>query len=113
VFKEALQNLANRIGMQIRIAHYPPYTSKHNPIEHKLFPHITRACQGLVFHTLDVVKDAMRRASTRTGLKVVADILTGVYQTGKKCAENFLENMTIKFDQFLPKWNYTAIPQGV
>jgi len=84
VFKEALQNLANRLGLKIRIAHYPPYTSKHNPIEHKLFPHITRACQGLVFHTLNIVKDAMGRAHTRTGLKVVADILTGVYQTGKK-----------------------------
>lgn len=113
VFKEALQNLANRIGLKIRIAHYPPYTSKHNPIEHKLFPHITRACQGLVFHTLNIVKDAMGRAHTRTGLKVVADILTGVYKTGKKYADNFLENMVIEFDKFLPKWNYTAIPQGV
>lgn len=44
IFKEDLQKLSNEIGIEIRIAHYPPYTSKYNPIEHRLFPHITRAC---------------------------------------------------------------------
>jgi len=45
LFKEALQNLVNEIGVEIRIAHYPPYTSKWNPIEHRLFPHVTgRGC---------------------------------------------------------------------
>jgi len=43
VFKEGLQNLVNEIGVEIRIAHYPPYTSKWNPIEHRVFPHVTRA----------------------------------------------------------------------
>lgn len=113
VFKEALQKLANRTGLEIRVAHYPPYTSKHNPIEHRLFPHVTRACQGLVFHTLDLVAGAMKKTYTRTGLKVVVDILTGVYKTGKKCADDFRENMAIIFDDFLPKWNYRAIPPGV
>jgi Rhodopirellula transposase. len=41
IFKEDLQKLVNEIGVEIRIAHYPPYTSKYNPIEHRLFPHIT------------------------------------------------------------------------
>ncbi|MFT5085248.1 MAG: hypothetical protein ACI9Y1_003306, partial [Lentisphaeria bacterium] len=41
VFKEALQELSNEIGIEIRMAHCPPYTSKWNPIEHKLFPHVT------------------------------------------------------------------------
>jgi hypothetical protein len=34
VFKESLQELVNRIGLNIRIAHYPYYISKWNPIEH-------------------------------------------------------------------------------
>jgi len=41
-----------------------PYCSKHNPIEHRLFPHITRACQGVVFHTLDIAKQFMEKAKT-------------------------------------------------
>ena len=28
VFKEALQKLADRLGLEIRIAHYPPYCSR-------------------------------------------------------------------------------------
>jgi len=48
LFKENLQNLSNKIGIEIRVAHYPPYTSKYNPIEHRLFPHISRTCQGVI-----------------------------------------------------------------
>lgn len=47
VFKEELQKLALRLGVEIRVAHYPPYCSKYNPIEHRLFPHVTRACRGV------------------------------------------------------------------
>ena len=105
-----MQHLANRIGLEIRVAHYPPYCSKHNPIEHRLFPHITRACKGVVFHTVAIAKQFMEKAKTMTGLKVTVDILQGDYVTGKKCAENFLKTMTISFDDHLPRWNYRAIP---
>lgn len=111
VFKEALQNLADRLGLEIRIAHYPPYCSKHNPIEHRLFPHITRACQGVVFHSVAIAKQFMEKAKTTQGLKVTVDILTGVYMTGKKVAADFLKTMRILFDDVLPRWNYRAIPQ--
>ena len=110
VFKEALQGLADRLGLEIRVAHYPPYCSKHNPIEHRLFPHITRACQGVVFHSVAIAKQFMERAKTSTGLTVTVDILTRVYATGKKCATDFLDTMRIVFDDFLPRWNYRAIP---
>ncbi|MDD5581534.1 MAG: ISAzo13 family transposase, partial [Methylobacter sp.] len=46
VFKETLQALAERLGLEIRVAHYPPYCSKYNPIEHRLFAHLTRACHN-------------------------------------------------------------------
>ena len=56
LFKEDLQGLANQLGLEVRVAHYPPYCSKHNPIEHQVFPHITRACQGVIFHTVDIAQ---------------------------------------------------------
>ena len=91
------------------MAHYPPYCSKHNPIEHRLFPHVTRACQGVVFHSVAIAKQFMEKTKTSTRLKVTVDILTGVYKTGKKCAANFIENMSIIFDDFLPRCNYRAM----
>jgi hypothetical protein len=44
LFKQDLQAWVNELGIEIRIAHYPPYTSKYNPIEHRLFPRLTRVC---------------------------------------------------------------------
>ena len=110
IFKEDLQKLADRLGIEIRIAHYPPYCSKHNPIEHRLFPHVTRACQGIVFHTLDIAKQFMEQTKTSNGLKVTVEVMKGVYQTGRKYSADFLETMKIEFDDHLPKWNYRAIP---
>jgi hypothetical protein len=52
-FKQDLQQLVDEIGIEIRVAHYPAYCSKYNPIEHRLFPHVTRACQGVVFASID------------------------------------------------------------
>ena len=111
VFKAALQDLANRIGIEIRVAHYPPYTSKYNPIEHRLFPHVTRACQGVVFVSVELVKELMERTKTKTGLWVTVDIIERIYLTKVQAPEGFKENMTIAFDDVLPKWNYRAIPQ--
>lgn len=51
LFKQDLQAVADEIGVEIRIAHFPPYTSKWNPIEHRVFPHITRSLQGVVLST--------------------------------------------------------------
>ena len=111
LFKENLQNLARRIGLIIRIAHYPSYCSKYNPIDHRLFPHVTRALQGLQLDSVDTVAKLINeRASTNTGLKVVAHIVDKVYLTGKKVADDFKENMNIQFDEVLPKWNYWALP---
>jgi len=112
LFKEDLQRLADRVGIEIRVAHYPPYTSKYNPIEHRLFPHLTRACQGVIFHTVELVKGLMERARTATGLEVTVGILDKVYRTGRRYAVDFKETMRIVFDDVLPKWNYRAIPSG-
>jgi Rhodopirellula transposase DDE domain len=109
--KEDLQGLANRVGLEIRVAHYPPYCSKHNPIEHRVFPHITRACQGVIFHTVDIAQQFIERAKTTTGLRVTVRSLDKVYQTGRKYTADFKQNMKILFDDHLPKWNYRAVPE--
>ena len=111
IFKEDLQKLVNEIGIEIRIAHYPPYTSKYNPIEHRLFPHITRACQGVIFTSLELVKALVEKTQTKTGLSEAVNILNKVYKTGRKVADNFKNTMQIVFDEYVPKWNYRAVPQ--
>lgn len=111
--KEDLQKLANRLGIKIRVAHYPPYCSKYNPIEHRLFPHLTRACRRVIFRTIETVRYYMAKAKTTTGLKVKVSILDKVYETGRKYAVGFKNTMKIVFDEFLPKWNYLVVPESV
>ena len=95
----------------MRVAHYPPYCSKHNPIEHRVFPHVTRACQGVIFHSVDVAQHFIERTKTAKGLGVTVRILDKVYETGRKYAADFKQNMKIIFDDHLPKWNYRAVPE--
>jgi hypothetical protein len=112
LFKEDLHRLADGLGLELRVAHYPSYASKYNPIEHRLFPHLTRACQGVILHTIDLVKELREKAKTKTGLHVTVDILDKVYRTGRKVADSFKQNMPILFDPVLPNWNYRAVPSS-
>jgi len=111
LFKQDLEQLAQALGIEIRVAHYPPYTSKYNPIEHRLFPHLTRACQGVIFTSVELVKTLMANTTTKTGLTVDVRVLDKVYATGRKAATTFKEQMHVVFDADLPQWNYTILPQ--
>ena len=84
MFKAELEKVVQEIGIEIRVAHYPPYTSKYNPIEHRLFPHLTRACQGIVFSSVELVKELMSKATTKTGLEVEVTILDKSMRRGEK-----------------------------
>ncbi len=113
IFEQDIQALADEIGIEIRIAHYPPYTSKWNPVEHRVFPHITRALQGIVLKTHQLTKELIEKTKTQTGLKVKACIFNRIYETGRKVAAGFKDSMRIIFDEHLGEWNYVAIPENI
>ncbi len=111
LFKADLQELVNRLGLEVRVLHYPPYCSKYNPIEHRLFCHLSRVCQGVMFSSVELVRQLMSGARTRTGLSVVVDIVDKVYETGRKVAEEVKQGLNLLRDTFLPKLNYRILPQ--
>ena len=113
IFKQDLQALAEEIGIEIRIAHYPPYCSKYNPIEHRFFPHVTRACQGVVFSSIEIVQELIENTNTKAGLKAFVHVINKAYETGRKVAAGFKKNMRIVFDEILPRFNYRAIPLNI
>lgn len=57
LFKTKLQRFADTTGLEVRMAHYPPYKSKYNPIEHRLFPHIDRSYRSVILKTVETVRD--------------------------------------------------------
>ena len=111
LFKEDLQGMVNDIAVPIRVAHYPAYCSKFHPIERRLFRHVTRACQGVLFDALHTVLGLMQKTKTHQGLSVTVRVLHTVYEGGRTVSKAFKKNMPIVFEKLLPMWNYWALPQ--
>lgn len=110
IVKEDLQKLSCELGLELTIAHYPPYCSKYNPIEHRLFSQIQRSWQGKCFESYQQIKEQTEKTTTTTGLRVAAWLNDKVYQTARKYSQSFRENMQIEFDALLPRWNYQIKP---
>jgi len=107
-FKWCLMKTTKRLGIDIRIAHYPPYCSKWNPIEHRLFSQISRVWSGAVFNTIEEACDMAAKTTTKTGLAVFTTINRNIYETKKErnpLFESECERHIVK-DEILPKWNY-------
>jgi Rhodopirellula transposase DDE domain len=107
-FKEALHGLACDLKRDIEVAHYPPGCSKYNPIEHRLFCHISRAWQSAILRTVEVARQLADRVQTSTGLQLITEIARRTYAKGQQVSRDFLSNLPITFHTFLPELNYTA-----
>ena len=112
IVKQDFMALAERIGMTIIVMHYPPYCSKFNPIEHKLFAHISRSWSGAPLMSLKDAKERAERTTTSKGLTVHVNVNERIYETGRKVNEQYSEDVRrrIVFDAQLPKWNYKILP---
>jgi len=113
-FKEDMIELARRFGLRVRIAHYPPYTSKWNPIEHRLFSQVERAWSGVMLDSPETALKTLENTRTKTGLRVIARILDKVYDIGRKCSDTFLDikDHFIRHDDILGQWNYVIDANG-
>ena len=110
LFRTDVQRLVNALGIEIRVAHYPPYASKYNPIEHRLFPHLSRVCKGVILQSVGLVAELMSKAKTRTGLTVQVEILDKVYEIGRKVSQAAKDAVNLVRDTVLPRWNYRILP---
>ena len=107
LWKVCLQTLADNIGLNIVVCHFPPGTSKWNKIEHRMFCHITKNWRGkpLLSHT--VVVNLIANTKTRAGLRIKAALDVNSYQTGIKVSDEQLRTISIVKDDFHGDWNYT------
>lgn len=106
VFKKEMLSLARIIGLDIIICHYPPYSSKWNPIEHRLFCHVHHAIQGVVFSDYNLVKDLFSKTKTKTGLKVFVRLNFKKYSIGLKTSKEEVDYSRIQFNNTIPDLSY-------
>jgi hypothetical protein len=107
VFKAELAALAAQTGLDITVCHFPPGTSKWNKIEHRLFSHITHNWRGRPLTSHEVVVNSIAATTTRTGLRVHAELDDGLYPTGVKISDEQMATLPITRHDWHGDWNYT------
>ena len=110
-WKWELQQLANETGLAIRVTHYPTSASKWNPVEHRLFCHISRNWAGQPLRTYEMVLKFIRTTRTNVGLRCRAYLDTADYPTRVKLTPEQKSQIHLVRHRVLPKWNYTIKPQ--
>ncbi len=90
LWKLELSRLAQEIGIDIDVHHFPPGTSKWNKIEHRLFSFITMNWRGRPLISHEVIVNLIASTKTRSGLTVRAE----------------LDTVKIERNEFHGEWNY-------
>ena len=111
LWKVALQDLATHLEMPIRVCHLPPGTSKWNKIEHRMFCHITQNWRGRPLVSHEVLIKLISNTTTEAGLKIRAELDTGLYPPGLKVTDSELASINLKHAEFHGDWNYTISPR--
>jgi transposase len=106
LWKVAVQQLANTLGLEISVCHFPPGTSKWNKIEHKMFCHITKNWRGKPLRSRAVVVNLIGNTKTQTGLHIESELDTNAYETGVKVTDEELAAVQMETDKFHGEWNY-------
>ncbi len=111
LFKKELQELANELGIEISVCHFPPGTSKWNKIEHRLFSFISQNWRAKPLLDLVTIVNLIGNTRTNAGLKVCCEIDENTYPIGIKVTKKEVDSLNIVRDKFHGDWNYIIKPQ--
>jgi hypothetical protein len=111
LWKVALQDLADKIGLKLTVSHFPPGTSKWNKVEHRLFSFITQNWRGKPLVSVQVIVNLIAATRTTKGLIVKAALDGSKYETGISVPDEQMAKLNLKPAQFHGEWNYTIRPR--
>lgn len=111
LWKLELQKLADETGLEISICHLPPGTSKWNKIEHRLFSFISQNWRGKPLVSHQVIVNLIAATTTKTGLRVRAEVDPGKYPKGVKVSDKEIAAIRLERDKFHGDWNYRIHPR--
>ena len=112
-WKYYLQQLADQLGLEVTVGHYPPGTRKWNKIEHRLFSFISLNWKGQPLVSYETVVNLIGATRTKTGLRVRAELDTKQYEAGIKISDAQMERINLRPHSFHPLWNYTISPRSI
>ncbi len=109
-FLYRMVEFAQTYALTVRLAYYPPYHSKYNPIE-RCWGILENHWNGALLDSIDTV---LQFAATMTwkGLRPIVDLVTTIYKTGVKLTNEAmaaLETQVARLPQ-LEKWFVDIVP---
>ncbi len=107
---ELQTRVCDRFSIAVTVCHFPPGTSKWNPIEHRLFSEISKNWAGHPLDSYETILNHICSTKTTTGLRVKATLDRGDYPIGRKITAADMEVLHLKPHHTLPDWNYTLTP---
>jgi hypothetical protein len=111
LWKVELQRLADELGMEFHVRHFPPGTSKWNKIEHRMFCHITENWRGRPLISRMAVVELIAATRTAQGLVLHADLDETIYETGINIPDDVMNSLAITKCEFHGEWNYSIEPR--
>lgn len=109
-WKYHVQQLADQLGIEVTVCHYPPGTSKWNKVEHRLFSYISLNWKGQPLVSYETVVNLIGATQTKGGLRVKAALDAGTYELGVKITDTEMAHLNLRAHRTLPRWNYTLRP---
>lgn len=106
LWKLSLAALADEIGVEFEVLHYPPGTSKYNKVEHRLFCYISKTWQGKPLIDIPTVVNLIQSTTTSTGLTVACTLDVNTYQTGIKVSNKDFNSIDIEYIGPHKGWSY-------
>jgi transposase len=109
-FMQRLVSFVEQSGLTVRLAYYPPYHSKYNPIER---------CWGILENhwngtLLDTIETVLQFATTMTwkGKHPSVELVTTAYQKGVKLSKEAMEVVEARLSRAsaLGKWFIDIVP---
>jgi Rhodopirellula transposase DDE domain len=110
-WKTELARFAAATGLAVTVCHFPPGTSKWNRIEHRLFSAISVNWRGRPLVSHEVIVELIGATTTRTGLRVHAELDRGVYPLGVKVSDAELAAVPLTRHDWHGEWNYSIAPR--
>jgi Rhodopirellula transposase DDE domain len=109
-FMQRLVEFVGQTGLTVRLAYYPPYHSKYNPVE-RCWGILETHWNGSLLDTVDALVQ-FTRSMTWCSRHPVVELITSVYETGKRLSKAAMEQIEAQIVRLpgLEKWFVEITP---
>jgi len=109
LWKLELSRFAREAGLNIRVCHFPPGTSKWNKIEPRMFSYITMNWRAQPLISQQVIVNLIASTKTKSGLTVRAELDTSSYPKGIVVTDVEMAEVKLEPNKFHSDWNYRIL----